>query len=259
MAYGAPQIIGRLNELVPAAGAIERLTYRVGSLPEARQRLNTGLPPLRTPAEIARALHSESTEPATTIAEALERCRRAVSAVRTQYLAEGGQACPCGTLIADGALCLLCKNRALEQTRLACAKLLHVRPTTTVAQACAQIPSLTRADYEKVRFDRLRSYYDEIVRARDLLGKERPIDERRVLCAAAAFIALETRLQDISEAVRRNTLGDLYEFVISVERYVPEEALRRTDVIKARIKDRQPDGATLSAEGRKASGAHRSL
>ena len=73
----------------------------------------------------------------------------------------------------------------------------------------------------RIRRRLLRSWWDELWRANKLLKLRQPIDRVRLRKLASSFVLLETRIDplrlEMDSAVRKNALGDLYDFVCTIE------------------------------------------
>jgi hypothetical protein len=86
------------------------------------------------------------------------------------------------------------------------------------------LPELDPAAYDAIRRGLLRSWWDEMALARKRAALPRPIapDRTRLRKIASSYVLLETKLDpnvlEMDSPVRRNALGELYEFIRSVER-----------------------------------------
>jgi len=85
------------------------------------------------------------------------------------------------------------------------------------------VPGLDAAGYDAIRRRLLRSWWDEMMLARKRASLPRPVapDRARLRKIASSYVLLETKIDpnrlEMDSPVRRNALGDLFDFIRSVE------------------------------------------
>jgi Dna[CI] antecedent DciA-like protein len=215
LAFLEPEIIRGLHGVCPAP-PIVRLRFRVGKL---RRPLAAGAG-RGGPRSGTSAIASEP--PAKTLDDALARLRRSVERTRAAHRARGGTFCAlCEAPVDAGPTCTPCRDDDERRRRYACERLLFEAPWLSSDDVLALVGGLTPEDYDAIRRRLLRSWWDELWRANKLLKLRQPIDRVRLRKLASSFVLLETRIDplrlEMDSAVRKNALGDLFEFVRSLE------------------------------------------
>jgi hypothetical protein len=215
LAFLEPEIVRGLAAL-PQTVAITRLRFRVGKLRRAA--------PAGSAAEQRRAQRSAAVEPpAKTLADALARLRRSVERSRAAHRALGGRFCTvCEAPTAAGiARCIPCRDESERQRRFACECLLFEAPWLPTNDVLVLVDGLTPEQFDAIRRRLLRSWWDEMWRASKLFRLRQPIDRRRLRKLASSFVLLETHIDpnrlEMDSAVRKNALGELYDFVCEIE------------------------------------------
>ena len=215
LAFLEPEIVRGLAAL-PETAAITRLRFRVGKLRRAAAA--------RTPAEAQRARRPVAVEaPAKTLADALARLRRSVERSRAAHRALGGRFCALceAPTPAGAARCVPCRDEVERARRFACERLLFEAPWLPTNEVLVLIDGLTPEEFDTIRRRLLRSWWDEMWRASKLFRLRQPIDRFRLRRLASSFVLLETHIDpnrlEMDSAVRKNALGELYEFVCEIE------------------------------------------
>jgi len=215
LAFLEPEIVRGLAAL-PETAALKRLRFRVGKLRRAA--------PAASAAQARRARAATLVEPpATTLDEALARLRRSVERGRAAHRAGGGGFCAvCEAPVASGTKhCTPCRDESERLRRFACERLLFEAPWLPPSDVLALVAGLTPEAYDAVRRRLLRSWWDEIWRAGKLHRLRQPIDRFRLRKLASSFVLLETRIDpnrlEMDSAVRKNALGELFDFVREIE------------------------------------------
>ena len=161
--------------------------------------------------------------PAKTLEDALGRLRRAVERTRSAHRANGGAFCAvCDAPVDAGTpMCRPCRDDAERRRRSACERLLFEAPWLSSDDVLAAVGGLTPEAYDAIRRGLLQSWWDELWRANKLHKLRQPLDRVRLRKLASSFVLLETRIDpnrlEMDSAVRKNALGDLYEFVRAIE------------------------------------------
>jgi hypothetical protein len=215
LAFLEPQIVRGLAAL-PETAALTRLRFRVGKLRRpapspaaAEERRRRDAAPLEAPAK--------------TLDEALARLRRSVERGRAAHRVAGGGFCVvCEAPIAAGVpRCIPCRDELERSRRFACERLLFEAPWLPPNDVLAVVEGLTPEQYDAIRRRLLRSWWDEMWRAGKLYRLRQPIDRVRLRKLASSFVLLETRIDpnrlEMDSAVRKNALGELFEFVREIE------------------------------------------
>jgi hypothetical protein len=215
LAFLEPEILRGLGALA-AAPRITRLRFRVGKL---RRPAAAGSRPGGPRQESAAAV---SEPPAKTLDDALARLRRSVERTRAAHRARGGTFCAlCEAPVDAGPTCTPCRDDVDRRRRYACERLLFEAPWLGSDEVLALVDGLTPEEYDATRRRLLRSWWDELWRANKLLKLRQPIDRVRLRKLASSFVLLETRIDplrlEMDSAVRKNALGDLYDFVCTIE------------------------------------------
>jgi hypothetical protein len=219
LAFLEPQILRAIREFVPS-GAIVRLRFRVGAIrakPGARRLAERGAPRTRN-------LAATQTAPANP-QEALARFRAVVTRSRDAHIARGGRFCAaCAAPIARGEQCVPCADWARAALEARCQRLLFDAPWLRPQDVLDALPELDATAYDGIRRRLLRSWWDEMSLARRRAELPRPIapDRTRLRKIASSYVLLETKLHpnrlEMDSPIRRNALGDLYDFIRKVER-----------------------------------------
>lgn len=215
LAFLEPEIVRGLQAL-PETRALTRLRFRVGKL------RNPGRHP-GGPGGPRSAQHAVAAEPpAKTLDDALARLRRSVERSRAAHRARGGGFCGlCEAPVDAGPTCTPCRDDVERRRRFACERLLFEAPWLAPEDVLALVDGLTADEYDLLRRRLLRSWWDELWRANKLAKLRQPIDRVRLRKLASSFVLLETRIDpnrlELDSAVRKNALGELYDFVREIE------------------------------------------
>ena len=210
-----PEIIRGLR-LLPEAREVTRLRFRVGKIRHSVPIRDGPGGPRRAHAELAG-------EPAArTLDDALARLRRSVERTRGAHRARGGAFCAlCDAPVDAGPTCRPCRDDQERRRRFACERLLFEAPWLTSDEVLALVDGLTPEQYDASRRRLLQAWWDEMWRANKLHKLRQPLDRVRLRKLASSFVLLETRIDplrlEMDSAVRKNALGDLYEFVTRIE------------------------------------------
>ena len=202
---------------LPETHAISRLRFRVGKIRKPTTGPRDGPSGPRRGAVIVAA-----EPPAKTLDDALARLRRSVERSRSAHRARGGTFCAlCEAPIDGGFTCTPCRDDVDRRRRFACERLLFEAPWLSAEDVLALVDGLTPEEYDLLRRRLLKSWWDEIYRAGKLHKLRQPVDRVRLRKLASSFVLLETRIDplrlEMDSAVRKNALGDLYEFVREIE------------------------------------------
>lgn len=216
LAFLEPEIVRGLRAL-PEARELTRLRFRVG-------KLRRPIPVRDGPGGPRRAAGDIAAEPpAKTLDDALARLRRAVERTRSAHRANGGAFCSlCAAPVDAGTpMCRPCRDDDERSRRYACERLLFEAPWLGSDEVLAAIGGLTPEVYDAIRRRLLQSWWDELWRANKLHKLRQPLDRVRLRKLASSFVLLETRIDpnrlEMDSAVRKNALGDLYDFVRAIE------------------------------------------
>jgi hypothetical protein len=213
-----PEIVRGVRAL-PGGVTIAKLRFRVGTITSpvpgvARRRA----------ARPARSGVAPAPGTPRTAAEALARFRAVVERRRARHRAAGGRFCSdCGAAIGAGTACLPCADAARGARTAACERLLYEAPWLAPEHVLAMVPGLDAGDYDAIRRRLLRAWWDEMALAhkRARTGFAPPPDRSRLRKIASSYVLLETKIDpnrlEMNSAVRRNALGDLFDFIIAVE------------------------------------------
>jgi hypothetical protein len=220
LAFLEPQIVRGISELVPA-GTIVRLRFRVGTI---RTKPGGRAAAARSPARKNDAA-ADAAAPLDA-QEAFARFRAAVMRSRSAHAARGGRFCAgCGAQVrAGGERCVPCADWARAGLEARCQRLLFDAPWLRPQDVLEALPELDAATYDVIRRRLLRSWWDEMALARRRAELPRPIapDRARLRKIASSYVLLETKLHpnrlQMDSPIRRNALGELYEFIRKVER-----------------------------------------
>jgi hypothetical protein len=198
--------------------SVERLRFRVGTIRAARgsggRRLVRSMPGA-----------AASGKPHTT-AEAVARFRAVVERRRNAHRAAGGAFCAsCGGAIAAGpsgsGCCRPCADAQERDVREQCERILFEAPWLDPETVINVVPGLGADAYDRIRRRLLRAWVDELRLARKRHAVKAGIDCSRVRKLASSYVLLETRIDpnrlELDSPVRRNALGDLYDFIREVE------------------------------------------
>ncbi len=215
LAFLEPEVVRALRAL-PEVATLARLRFRVGKV-----RRPVGTPdgprgPRRT------ASLAETAPPARTLDDALARLRRAVDRTRAAHRAHGGRFCAlCDAPVDAGPTCRPCRDDAERRRRFACERLMFEAPWLGPEEVLALVEGLSAEEYDANRRRLLQSWWDEMRRASRLHKLRQPLDRVRLRKLASSFVLLETRIDplrlEMDSAVRKNALGELYEFVRDIE------------------------------------------
>ena len=216
LAFLEPEIVRGLREL-PEVRGLERLRFRVG---KPRPGSDGASP--RPNGENASRPSPPSEPPAVTLDDALARLRRTVERGRNRHRLAGGRFCTlCGAPIDAGAACRPCRDDVERRRRFTCERLLFEAPWLSPEDVLALVDGLTADAYDTIRRRLLRSWWDEMRRAAKLAKLRQPIDRVRLRKLASSFVLLETSVDpnrlEMDSAVRKNALGELFEFVREIE------------------------------------------
>lgn len=216
LAFLEPEILRGLRAL-PEARDLTRLRFRIGKLRRSVPARDGPGGPRRTTGDPSAA------PPAKTLEDALGRLRRAVERTRGAHRANGGAFCAACDAPVDAGMpmCRPCRDDDERRRRSACERLLFEAPWLGSDAVLAAIGGLTPEAYDAIRRALLQSWWDELWRANKLHKLRQPLDRVRLRKLASSFVLLETRIDpnrlEMDSAVRKNALGELYEFVRAIE------------------------------------------
>ena len=215
LAFLEPEIVRGLRA-VPEAREVMRLRFRVGKLKRPLPLRPGPGGPRRSSAEIA------TDPPAQTLDDALARLRRAVERTRRAHRAGGGTFCTlCEAAIDGGPTCRPCRDEEERRRRFACERVLFEAPWLSSDEVMALVGGLSPEAFDAIRRRLLRSWWDELWRANKLFKLRQPLDRVRLRKLASSFVLLETHIDpnrlEMDSAVRKNALGELYDFVRTIE------------------------------------------
>jgi hypothetical protein len=201
---------------VPEVRDLARLRFRVGKVRRAVGIEGGPSGPRRT------ATLAAAEPPAKTLDDALARLRRAIDRTRAAHRAQGGTFCAlCDAPTEAGATCRPCRDDGERRRRFACERLLFEAPWLGPDEVLALVGGLSPEEYDGNRRRLLQSWWDELRRASKLHRLRQPLDRVRLRKLASSFVLLETRIDplrlEMDSAVRKNALGDLYDFVRAIE------------------------------------------
>jgi Dna[CI] antecedent, DciA len=194
--------------------SVERLRFRIGTIRSARGAAGQRL--IRTAATAPAAGKPQ------TATEAVARFRSVVERRRTAHRAAGGAFCAtCGAAIATGARCRPCVDGEERAQHEQCERILFEAPWLDPEAVLTNVPGLTPEAFVRIRRRLLRAWVDELRLARKRHAAKAPIDNVRIRKLASSYVLLETRIDpnrlELDSPVRRNALGDLYDFIREVE------------------------------------------
>jgi hypothetical protein len=219
LAFLEPTIVRGLRTAAPTAPVV-RLRFRVGTI-----RVVAG-GRRAAPTADARHRNRRSLGPAAANAgEALARLRAVVERSRSAHVARGGRFCSgCAAPILRDDRCVPCADWARSALEARCQRLLFDAPWLRPQDVLDMLPELDAAAYDAIRRKLLRSWWDEMTLARKRASLPRPIqpDRVRLRKIASSYVLLETKLDpnrlELDSPIRSNALGELYEFIRTVER-----------------------------------------
>jgi hypothetical protein len=215
LAFLEPEIVRGLRA-IPETRELSRLRFRVG-------KLRRPIPVHDGPGGPRRSTGIALAEPpAKTLDDALARLRRAVERTRTAHRSHGGAFCAlCDAAIDAGTMCRPCRDDDARRRRMACERLLFEAPWLGSEDVLALVDGLTAEMYDASRRQLLKAWWDELWRANKLHKLRQPLDRVRLRKLASSFVLLQTQIDpnrlEMDSAVRRNALGELYEFVREIE------------------------------------------
>jgi hypothetical protein len=194
--------------------SVERLRFKVGTIRSAR-----GVAGRRLVRAGSSALAAGKPQ---TALEAVARFRTVVERRRNAHLAGGGAFCrTCGGAIATGDRCRPCADGEERAQREQCERVMFEAPWLDAEAVISSIAGLTAEAYDGIRRRLLRAWVDELRLARKRHAVKAEIDRVRIRKLASSYVLLETRIDpnrlELDSAVRRNALGDLYDFIREVE------------------------------------------
>ncbi|GAC1408319.1 MAG: hypothetical protein NVSMB64_16410 [Candidatus Velthaea sp.] len=212
-----PEIVRGIRALAEGRG-IARLRFRIGTVRTSIRGVAkaTVARPRTAPAAAA--------APPTSPAQALARFRTSVERTRAAHVAAGGRFCEhCAAAIDRGSACLPCAEEARLQLEAVCSRLLYDAPWLAPEQVIATLPQLDAGAYDGIRRLLLRTWWDEMAldRKRHARPRAPAPDRARLRKIASSYVLLETKIDpnrlEMDSPVRRNALGDLFEFIREVE------------------------------------------
>lgn len=215
LAFLEPEIVRGLRA-IPETRELLRLRFRVGKLRR----------PIAVPDGPGGPRSATGTlgaaPPAKTLDDALARLRRAVERTRGAHAARGGRFCAlCDAPVDAGPTCRPCRDDEERRRRMACERLLFEAPWLGSEEVLALVDGLTAETYDASRRRLLGAWWDELWRANKLHKLRQPLDRVRLRKLASSFVLLQTRIDpnrlEMDSAVRKNALGELYEFVRLIE------------------------------------------
>ena len=215
LAFLEPEIVRGLRA-IPETRELTRLRFRVG-------KLRRPIAVRDGPGGPRRATGLSVTEPpAKTLDDALARLRRAVERTRGAHRARGGGFCAlCDAAVDGGTMCRPCRDDDARRRRMACERLLFEAPWLGSEEVLALVDGLTAEMYDTSRRQLLRAWWDELWRANKLHKLRQPLDRVRLRKLASSFVLLQTQIDpnrlEMDSAVRKNALGELFEFVKEIE------------------------------------------
>jgi Dna[CI] antecedent, DciA len=216
LAFLEPEIVRGLR-LLPETRALTRLRFRVGKLRRPSSAPGGPGGPRRAGSQAA------AEPPARTLDDALARLRRTVERSRGEHRSRGGAFCALCEAPVDGGttLCRPCRDDDERRRRFACERLLFEAPWLGSEDVLALVDGLTAEAYDATRRALLKSWWDELRRANKLHKLRQPLDRVRLRKLASSFVLLETQIDpnrlEMDSAVRKNALGELYDFVREIE------------------------------------------
>jgi hypothetical protein len=193
---------------------VERLRFKVGTIRAARGIAGRRL--VRAGSSVPAAGKPQ------TALEAVARFRTVVERRRNAHAAGGGVFCrACGSAIAAGDRCRPCADGEERAQREQCERIMFEAPWLDPEAVLSAVAGLTAEAYDRIRRRLLRAWVDELRLARKRHAVKAEIDRVRVRKLASSYVLLETRIDpnrlELDSAVRRNALGDLYDFIREVE------------------------------------------
>jgi len=193
---------------------VERLRFRIGTIRAARGAGGRRL--VRAAANVPAAGKPQTAE------EAVARFRTVVERRRSAHRAAGGAFCAtCGSAIAGGARCRPCVDAEERGQREQCERILFEAPWLDAETVIGSVAGLTAEAYDRIRRRLLRAWVDELRLARKRHAVKAEIDRPRIRKLASSYVLLETKIDpnrlEMDSPVRRNALGDLYDFIRQVE------------------------------------------
>ena len=215
LAFLEPEIVRGLRA-IPETRELARLRFRVG-------KLRRPLPVHDGPGGPRRATGAAAAEPpAKTLDDALARLRRTVERTRSAHRSQGGGFCAlCDAAVDGGSMCRPCRDDEARRRRMACERLLFEAPWLGSEEVLALVDGLTAEAYDTSRRQLLKAWWDELWRANKLHKLRQPLDRVRLRKLASSFVLLQTQIDpnrlEMDSAVRKNALGELYEFVRDIE------------------------------------------
>ena len=216
LAFLEPEIVRGLRAL-PEARELTRLRFRVGKL-RRRSRCAT----VRAGRAAPRATSPRSRRPRRSTRR-WRGCGARSSGRAARTGRSGGAFCAlCDAPVDAGTpMCRPCRDDDERRRRYACERLLFEAPWLGSDEVLAAVGGLTPEAYDAIRRRLLRSWWDELWRANKLHKLRQPLDRVRLRKLASSFVLLETRIDpnrlEMDSAVRKNALGDLYDFVRAIE------------------------------------------
>ena len=213
-----PRILREIRGRV-ATSAIVRLRFRVGAL----RTSGRGLRPPRSAGRTSPVTGGVRPVPRTA-PEALARFRATVERSRAEHQRRGGVFClTCAAPVMGARCCRPCADWARAETEARCQRLLFDAPWLTPQEVLDTLPGLDAGAYDTIRRRLLRTWWDEMTLARKRAALPRPIPPERVRLRkiASSYVLLETKIDpkrlEMDSPVRRNALGELYDFIRLVE------------------------------------------
>ncbi len=218
LAFLEPRILREIRARLDSA-AIVRLRFRVGTIRTSVRGIR------RAPATLRPALPAAGVRPAArTAPEALARFRAAVERSRAEHQRRGGGFClECAAPVVGTRHCRPCSDWARAETEARCQRLLFDAPWLAPQEVLDTLPGLDAVAYDTIRRRLLRTWWDEMTLARKRAALPRPIPPERVRLRkiASSYVLLETKIDpkrlEMDSPVRRNALGELYDFIRAVE------------------------------------------
>ena len=201
----SPTILRGIAAL-PDAVEVSRLAFRSGGLRRSEGRRTSRE---RAVAGSAATRAGDATPgPAADAAEALERLRRRLTALR----ARAGAICSaCGAPLDEDpgppGRCAPCDGEAERERMLLVERTIYLAPWLTHAELREQIPDLSGAEFERARRVLLQRWWLVLERIKRGAKVGASGDERQV---ASSFVLLQSRLPPdrITPAIVRNAIGD---------------------------------------------------
>ncbi|MBV9233413.1 MAG: DUF721 domain-containing protein [Candidatus Eremiobacteraeota bacterium] len=196
-------IVQAIGARLPSSG-IDRLRFRVGTLPESPRAKVLSRPPTRGGRRVGPRAETASA------AEALQRFRGQVEQTRDAKRSQGWRPCAaCGMLIAPSRVrsCLSCSVAAQDARTRTVAQLMFDAPWLGYRGTAELVEGLQEEEYERIRARLLTRWWGVLTAARD---SRRLSSDGRERLIASSYVLLRSNVapEDIVPATVRGVLGD---------------------------------------------------